>query len=134
MKQCDETVRHRVGLRALLVANIPLVLFNLIPAFPMDGGRVLRTLLASRMSHRKATRNAAWVGQGFAFVFGVIGLFGNPILLLIGVFVWIAARQETSAAQIRSALSGVPSPAVDSAAVWRRPKSESTPVVLSFEW
>lgn len=96
----------------LLVANISLVLFNLIPAFPMDGGRVLRALLASRMNHQKATRTAAWIGQGFAVVFGIFGFFGNPMLLLIGIFVWIAARQEANAARVRSALVGVPALAV----------------------
>jgi Zn-dependent protease/CBS domain-containing protein len=92
----------------LLVANISLTLFNLIPAFPLDGGRVLRALLAFRMTYLKATRTAAWVGQGLAFVFGFIGLITNPLLLFIGLFVWIAARQEASAIQLRSTLSGVP--------------------------
>ncbi|HTW67598.1 MAG TPA: site-2 protease family protein [Bryobacteraceae bacterium] len=92
----------------LFVANVLLVLFNLIPAFPMDGGRVLRALLASRMTYAKATRIAAWVGQGIAFLFAIVGLFNNPVLLLIGVFVWIAARQEARAVQMKSALSGAP--------------------------
>jgi Zn-dependent protease/CBS domain-containing protein len=96
----------------LMVANIWLVLFNLIPAFPMDGGRVLRALLASRMTYLKATQTVAWVGQGLAFVFGFIGLLTNPMLLFIGLCVWIAARQEASAAQVRSALSGTPARAV----------------------
>jgi Zn-dependent protease/CBS domain-containing protein len=92
----------------LMVANIWLVLFNLIPAFPMDGGRVLRAVLASRMPYPKATQTAASVGQGLAFVFGFIGLFTNPMLLFVGLFVWIGATQEAGAAQIRSALSGTP--------------------------
>jgi Zn-dependent protease/CBS domain-containing protein len=92
----------------LLVANLSLVFFNLIPAFPMDGGRVLRALLASRMTYLKATRIAAWVGQGLALIFGFIGLLTNPLLLFIGVFIWIAARQEASAIQVRSTLSGTP--------------------------
>jgi Zn-dependent protease/predicted transcriptional regulator len=92
----------------LLVANLSLVLFNLIPAFPMDGGRVLRALLASRMTYAKATRTAAWIGRGVGVVFGFFGLFASPMLLFVGLFVWIAARQEAGAAQTRSALSDIP--------------------------
>ncbi len=92
----------------LLVANVWLVLFNLIPAFPMDGGRVLRALLASRMEYVKATQIAAGIGQGLAFVFGLIGLFGNPMLLFIALFVWIGASQEASATQMKAAMSGTP--------------------------
>src|SRR5512147_1158685 len=81
-------------LERLLVANVWLVLFNLIPAFPMDGGRVLRAVLASRMEYVRATQIAAVVGQGLALVFGLIALFGNPMLLFIALFVWIGASQE----------------------------------------
>jgi Zn-dependent protease len=92
----------------LLLVNISLVLFNLIPAFPMDGGRVLQALLASRMTYPKATQLAASVGQGLALVFGFIGLFTNPMLLFIGLFVWIGASQEAGAVQMKSALSSTP--------------------------
>lgn len=92
----------------LLVANVWLVLFNLIPAFPMDGGRVLRALLASRMEYVKATQIAAGVGQALAFVFGFIGLFSNPMLLFIALFVWIGASQEANATGMKAALSGTP--------------------------
>jgi Zn-dependent protease/CBS domain-containing protein len=95
-------------LERLLIANVWLVLFNLIPAFPMDGGRVLRALLASRMEYVRATQIAAGVGQGLAFVFGLIGLFGNPMLLFIALFVWIGASQEASATQMRAAMAGTP--------------------------
>ena len=88
-------------LERIMVANVWLVVFNLIPAFPMDGGRVLRALLASRMEYLKATQIAAGLGQGLAFVFGFIGLFTNPFLLFIALFVWIGAAQEASAVQMK---------------------------------
>jgi Zn-dependent protease/CBS domain-containing protein len=95
-------------LERLLVANVSLVLFNLIPAFPMDGGRVLRALLASRMEYVKATQIAAGVGQGLALVFGFVGLFSNPMLLFIALFVWIGASQEASATQMKVSMAGTP--------------------------
>ena len=92
----------------LLAVNLFLVAFNLIPAFPMDGGRVLRALLASRMEYTRATAVAASLGQGIALIFGLIGLFTNPFLVFIAFFVWIGAGQEASMVEIRSALSGIP--------------------------
>lgn len=92
----------------LIVVNIWLVLFNLIPAFPMDGGRVLRALLATRMNYTRATRIAARTGQAIAFVFGLVGLMGNPFLLFIALFVWLGAEQEASAVQMRSSIAGIP--------------------------
>jgi Zn-dependent protease len=80
-------------LERLMLANVTLVVFNLIPAFPMDGGRILRALLSSRMGHTRGTEVAASVGQVFAFVMGLIGLFVSPMLLLVGLFVWIGAAQ-----------------------------------------
>jgi Zn-dependent protease len=91
----------------LLVVNLFLVLFNLLPAFPMDGGRVLRALLAFRLSYARATRIAASVGQGLALLFGLVGLFSNPFLLFIAFFVWIGAAQEAGLASARSTLRGV---------------------------
>ena len=90
----------------LLVANVFLVLFNLLPAFPMDGGRVLRSLLALRMNHARATGIAAAIGKGMAVLFGFAGLFGNPMLLLIALFVWIGATQEAAVAQMKSSFAG----------------------------
>jgi CBS domain-containing protein len=95
-------------LMRLMTVNVFLVVFNMLPAFPMDGGRVLRALLAMRMEYTKATQIAAYLGQGLAFLFGFIGLLTNPFLVFIGLFVWIGAAQEASMVQIRSALQGIP--------------------------
>lgn len=92
----------------LLTINLLLVGFNLLPAFPMDGGRVLRAILALNMDHTKATQIAAFVGQAMAFVFGFVGLFTDPFLLFIALFVWIGAEQEASMAQIKNSLGGIP--------------------------
>src|SRR5512135_1958337 len=95
-------------LARLLAANVLLVAFNLIPAFPMDGGRVLRALLAMAMDHLRATQIAATIGQAIAFIFGFIGLFTDPLLIFIALFVWIGAEQEASMARIKSNLGGIP--------------------------
>ena len=92
----------------LMLVNLFLVGFNMIPAFPMDGGRVLRSLLAMRMDYARATSIAATIGQFAALLFGFIGLFSNPLLIFIALFVWIGAAQEASMAQMKSALGGIP--------------------------
>jgi Zn-dependent protease/CBS domain-containing protein len=85
----------------LAAANLILMGFNLIPAFPMDGGRVLRALLAMRMRYTDATRTAATIGQGFAFILGFLGFISNPVLIFIAIFIYIAAGAEADAVSIR---------------------------------
>jgi Zn-dependent protease/predicted transcriptional regulator len=95
----------------LIGINLWLGTFNLIPAFPMDGGRVLRAALAMRSgNYASATEQAARVGRAFAFLFGVIGLFvvGNPFLVFIALFVWLGAAGEAAAVQTSTTLAGVP--------------------------
>lgn len=91
----------------LAFINISLAVFNLIPAFPMDGGRILRALLATRLSYVRATKVAASVGQLFAFGLGFLGLFSNPFLVFIALFVWIGAAQEAGAVEMRDRLEGI---------------------------
>jgi len=95
-------------LERLMVVNVLLVGFNMLPAFPMDGGRVLRALLAMRMDYTRATQLAATIGQGMAYVLGLLGLFYNPFLIFIALFVWIGAGQEAAMTQMKSALGGIP--------------------------
>ncbi len=94
-------------LERLMLINIVLGVFNLIPAFPMDGGRVLRAMFAMRMDHNRATQIAAKVGQGFALWLGLIGLLYNPFMIFIALFVWIGAAAEAGLEQVKSTLSGM---------------------------
>jgi len=91
----------------LLWINIALAGFNLIPAYPMDGGRILRALLAMRVSRERATLVASKVGRIIAVAFVVFGALYNPMLAVIGVIVWVLAHQELAAVTLRSLLRGV---------------------------
>ncbi|MFQ3591582.1 MAG: site-2 protease family protein [Gemmataceae bacterium] len=109
LSEIKQITSHEVGLLPKLAAvNVWLVLFNLLPAFPMDGGRVLRAVLAMFMNYATATQTAAGIGQAMAFLFGLLGLLGgNPMLLFIALFVYLAASQESSSAQMKELARGL---------------------------
>jgi Zn-dependent protease/CBS domain-containing protein len=92
----------------LAIVNVFLVLFNAIPAFPMDGGRVLRAALAARLGYVRATEIAATIGQWVAFGLGFLGLFGNPLLIFIAIFVYLAAASEAQLVAMRAMSRGIP--------------------------
>lgn len=96
-------------LATLISVNVLLALFNLIPAFPMDGGRVLRALLAMRIDYVRATQIAAFVGQGLAIAMGLYGVLNNDVMLMfIAFFVWMGASDEAAMVQVKSVLGGIP--------------------------
>jgi Zn-dependent protease len=88
----------------LMIVNVFIGGFNLLPAFPMDGGRILRAALALRMDHAKATQKAASIGQLLAVGMGFLGIMYNPFLLFIAIFIWFGASVENSAEQLKSIL------------------------------
>jgi stage IV sporulation protein FB len=99
----------KVGMvERLAEVNLFLAAFNMIPAFPMDGGRVLRAALAARLGHVRATEIAASIGQWVAFALGFVGLFYNPLLIFIAIFVYLAAASEAHMVGLRAMSHGVP--------------------------
>jgi Zn-dependent protease/CBS domain-containing protein len=92
----------------LIWINLALGTFNLLPAFPMDGGRALRALLALRLSDIRATRIAVGLGQAMALLLGIIGLFLNPMLVFIALFLWMGASGEARLAEAKFVAHGVP--------------------------
>src|SRR5580765_2371844 len=109
--QANELLHVRLLEGSLLVrlmwVNVFLGAFNLLPAFPMDGGRVLRALLSMRLGRARATRLAASIGQGMAILFGIAGFFGNPMLIFIAIFVYLGAEAEARAIETTSFIGGL---------------------------
>ena len=100
-----DAVRFVVGYLAIL--NVVLAVFNMLPGFPMDGGRVLRALLARNMPHARATQIAAEVGKGFAILLGLVGLFANLFLVALAFFIYIGASGEAKQTVMRAAFQDV---------------------------
>jgi Zn-dependent protease/predicted transcriptional regulator len=104
--ELDRNISPGNFLFSIMTLNVWLAVFNLIPAFPMDGGRVFRALLSFRMGHAKATRLAASVGQILAICFVFFGFFYNPFLIFIGLFIYVGAESESIYARTKSMLQG----------------------------
>jgi Zn-dependent protease/predicted transcriptional regulator len=92
----------------LMAVNLFMIAFNMLPAFPMDGGRVLRAALATRLAYERATRIAASIGRAMAVLFGLMGLVYSPFLLFIAIFIWLGATHEAEVARLKSAVGGIP--------------------------
>ena len=91
----------------LAILNVVLAAFNLLPGFPMDGGRILRALLARTRPHAQATQQAATVGKLFAFGLGIVGVFGNWFLIILAFFIYMAASSEAQQTTIKAAFEGM---------------------------
>lgn len=100
-------IENGFSLAALMVINITLAIFNLLPAFPMDGGRVFRAMLSFRRTRYEATKIATKTGQTIAIFLGLIGLMFNPFLVIIALFIWIGAGSESTMEQLKSLLAGI---------------------------
>jgi Zn-dependent protease len=106
---------------SLAWVNVALVAFNLLPAFPMDGGRVLRAFLAMRIPYVRATTIAARVGQAIAVLLALVGLFSSVTLVLVALFVFLAAQAELTMARMRATGWNAPP-------VWQPKRPPSPPV------
>ena len=100
-----DPIKFVVGYLAL--TNVVLAAFNMLPGFPMDGGRVLRALLARTRPHAQATKIAAEVGKVFAFLLGIFGLFTNLFLIALAFFIYIGASSEAQQTVMKAAFEGV---------------------------
>jgi Zn-dependent protease/CBS domain-containing protein len=100
-----DPIKFVVGYLAL--TNVVLAVFNMLPGFPMDGGRVLRALLARTRPHAQATKIAAEVGKIFAFLLGIFGLFTNLFLIALAFFIYIGASSEAQQTVMKAAFEGV---------------------------
>ena len=108
MKLWAQPYVHATNLpRSLFWGNLFLGAFNLLPAYPMDGGRILRALLAERMDYVHATRRAVTIGQVFAMLLMMIGLVWNVWLVLIGFFLFLGAQMEDRSVVFQSVLESV---------------------------
>lgn len=103
--QLASGVNHSNFFLNFFIVNIWLAIFNLIPAFPMDGGRVLRALLSMKFERHIATNIAARIGQVLSIGFVFLGFFSSPFLVFIGLFIFVGAQAEANYTQIRSTLS-----------------------------
>jgi len=106
----DQSISATTFVPYIIFMNVFLALFNLIPAFPMDGGRVLRALLSIRWDRAKATQLASIIGQIFAVLFIILSVypFESPMFTLLGIFIFFVARQENRAIQREAKLSSIP--------------------------
>jgi Zn-dependent protease len=91
----------------LAITNVALAVFNMLPGFPMDGGRVLRALLARNQPYARATKQAAEVGKAFAFLLGLVGLFANLLLVALAFFIYMGASSEAQQTAMRAAFEDV---------------------------
>ncbi len=108
LDSADVTVDGGAFIARVMWVNVAIVLFNLLPAFPMDGGRILRSALAIKLGSVRATTIAARIGKGFAIVFAIVGLYSNPFLVFIAFFVWLGASGEEAQTRLQAALQDVP--------------------------